>query len=205
MLRFTDPNITPPGGNFVYKQAETSWEFKDPSLNRLIKQVKVHRIANSIPIGVETNQEIEDASCREILEKYPNYSGCTDQNNTKIGNQSIGLSEVISWGQAMIQLGINGFAPPEEAERRASICAVCPKNKAVQGCFGCRGATAIMDKLRGSRRTKYDSRLEVCEACSCVIRSLVHFPDEAIDKSHSDDLPYAPTCWIPPLKEKLRG
>ena len=94
----------------------------------------------------------------------------------------------------------------EEAERRAAICILCPKNdtagglkkyfvkEAARELMGVFGMLKDMDVT-----TSHDDKLGVCEACECPMVAKVHVSNEIlkkhikpdqVDKLHQD-------CWIP--------
>jgi len=203
MLRFIDPNSTPPGGVYRYKQQETGTEFSALNLRKLGEIIKSHRIANDIPIGVNFDRELQDGACRKVLELYPDFTGVEEDNGTQIKN-SWNLGDVVSWASTMVDWAKKGFkfVPQEKANDRAEICAKCPKNIDVAGCVGCSGVAGLVSKIRGDRSTPYDDQLRVCGACGCVLKVLVNLEVGTIAKSHSLDMPYAQICWV---KEELSG
>ena len=96
--------------------------------------------------------------------------------------------------------------PKEQAESRASVCAVCPKNG--QGDFSrwfTKPAAEIisrqLSKLNERKlSTSQDAKLNVCEACLCPLKLKVHTPMKFIKPHISEavmvDLKAAPDCWI---------
>ena len=83
-----------------------------------------------------------------------------------------------------------------EAERRAKVCASCKGN--LHGiCTSCAG-NEFMDLFamyeRAGRTTPYDSVLDTCEACGCLIKTKVHISMEllALTKKHR----YPKNCWL---------
>lgn len=64
----------------------------------------------------------------------------------------------------------NSYVSKEEAERRAGICSTCPHN--VKGNEG--WADLVAYHSIGDRTTPYDSKLGMCELCSCPLRAKVH-------------------------------
>lgn len=87
-----------------------------------------------------------------------------------------------------------GMEAKEEAERRASICAQCPRNVDVAGCSWCSGVFAASLELLAGRSTSVDASLKHCEVCGCNNRAAVHFPAAAVDPS----LDYPEWCWKRP-------
>lgn len=106
--------------------------------------------------------------------------------------RSFGLAEVWRFVKAMATWTAKGCAlvPQDEAERRASICAQCPRNVDIPACMGCSGVAAALEALT-SRSTTQDDKLKGCEVCGCVSKLAVHFPLETVDTS----LTYPTWCW----------
>jgi hypothetical protein len=95
-------------------------------------------------------------------------------------------------------------APHEVAEKRASVCAVCPKNdpgdwkqfftNAVAGAF--RRALEKRDEFKLS--TSHDKDLHVCSACHCVLKLKVHTPFDLFFNKMGDEskIDLDEKCWI---------
>lgn len=183
MLRYSDTNVTPPSGGFPYTQKETGYAFKEITLNNLLKVTKTHRIANNLPIGVNANAEIEDASCRELLQKYPNYSGCVDDHGLSAAKpRGIGITQVLHFLQFLWQVISKGAEPvsQEEANRRAEICAGCPNNIDIGVCTTCKMKGLLKSLKKGN--TPHDSKLKVCSQCSCLNLAKIWWPVESMKR-----------------------
>lgn len=110
-----------------------------------------------------------------------------------------GVALLIEW------LG-NGAKPVEQelADKRAAICASCPKNG--QGGITSYFTQPIAEKIRVQMeirgdlqlRTPNDEKLGVCEACLCPLRLKVWTPIEHVIAHTSDEVKkeLAPQCWI---------
>lgn len=197
MYRFTDPAESPPGNGFPYLQQENGFNLKAPTLRNLAEQVKAHRRANNIPIGVNIDAEVEDNSCREILKLYPNYTGCSDDSGQQPFRQSrfTVISQVLDFLKTCAVWIAKGcqFVDQEEANRRAQICAGCPKNRDVGQCIPC-ASKSLLAGIKGSRSTLYDDKLKVCEACGCWLPVKVWFPKEVMKR---DGVEYEKgICWM---------
>lgn len=204
MLRYVDTSITPPGGAYPYKQPETGQVLTALNLASLVQKAKAHCVANNIPVGIDFDRQVEDNSCRELLEKYPDYAGCEEESGAPI-KTSWSLSDVFRWTETMVAWARKGFnfVDQAKANERAEICARCPKNIDISGCFSCNGISKFMPLIKGNRTTPYDEKLRFCGTCGCVLKAMVHFPTETLDKTHPDDLPYDPNCWIKAEKAGL--
>lgn len=194
MLRFTDPNTSPPGGNYLYTQLETSYELKSPSLTALLKQIRAHRVANNIPIGVAINQEIENACCKELLARYPNYNGCVDSNDQTPFRGKMNISHVFDFLKTAAVWLAKGakFVDQAEANRRAEICLGCPKNSDIGNCIPC-GAGSLLKSIKGGS-TLLDDKLHVCGACGCYLPAKIWFPKEVMTR---EGVTYqVGRCWM---------
>lgn len=87
----------------------------------------------------------------------------------------------------------------DEANRRAAICACCPKNvrAMIGGCTACNGVmqkiTNRMHDFIGNRTTTSDARLNHCEVCGCSLRIIVHAPLAALNAHEPHQFPSY--CW----------
>lgn len=114
----------------------------------------------------------------------------------EIKNDSVGLSVLVSW------LGEKGEPVPQEtANRRAAICAPCPKNKPTSNFLeAAKSCIALAIKRQLEIKTDYDEQLFMCEVCGCKNSLKVHTPIEHIRSRTPDyQLEKFPTenCWIP--------
>lgn len=95
----------------------------------------------------------------------------------------------------------------EEAERRASICSVCPRNDLAGGLtkyFLKEAASEIMMVAGMLKKrnvsTSLDDKLGVCQICLCPLGAKIHVESEILKKHiKSDEIAKLPSnCWIPP-------
>ena len=139
MLRYKDPNTTPPGGRFPYTESQTGYSFREITLQNLIRVVKNHRIGNSLPIGVNINAEIEDASCRELMEKYPDFKpACwnwwSDAGITGIHHADKGETEVAhAVGSPVLADRIKDYSFKKPWHQVRSRFAVQPESGGING------------------------------------------------------------------------
>jgi len=110
-----------------------------------------------------------------------------------------GVAVLVEW------LG-NGAKPVDHvlADRRASVCATCPKNDG--GDFTKYFTQPIADKIRTQLeirgdlqlRTPHDEKLTICSACDCPLKLKVWVPLEHVLAHTSEDTKTKldPRCWI---------
>ncbi len=94
---------------------------------------------------------------------------------------------------------------PVKSEKRAAICAECPKNGKgdLTSWFTVPAAESIKRQLEVLAERKLttfsDDKLNVCEVCLCPLKLKVHTPAKYI-KTPPDtmaELKAVPNCWIP--------
>lgn len=93
-----------------------------------------------------------------------------------------------------------------EAERRAVICASCPKNEKSnwKTFFTEKAAEGIMEILSIAKtldfRTSHDERLGVCSVCLCPLKAKIHAKlDHILNRTDPEilaQLREVPNCWI---------
>ena len=82
----------------------------------------------------------------------------------------------------------------DEAERRASICAVCPHNSEAVGCSKCQQILPKVMSLIGGRTTSYHDQLESCDRCACSLKAKVWLPMKVVAGGKVLTLPKK--CWM---------
>lgn len=84
----------------------------------------------------------------------------------------------------------------DEADRRAKTCANCPAH--THGiCVTCAGndfQDTLLSLKRAGRTTAYDSVLDICTICGCLVRARVHISKALLDLTPAHDFPA--NCWI---------
>lgn len=197
MLHFLDKRVTPPGNGYVYTQTETGQRLRAVSFDLLLKMVEEHRNANNIPMGILWKQEVESQCCKEIISLHPDYKGCVDEmgHEGKYEGRIWSLDDIRRFLQFVITWLAKGgkFVEQAEANRRADMCASCPKNRDVGGCAGCNGIKRLVGAIKGNRHTHRDNDLRVCHACGCWLETKVWIPKDAMNP---EDAPYVENCWM---------
>lgn len=212
-----------PPFSFQFIQVEAGQ--KEPfvgSFNSVVEKVRALRIANPYLVqkygwrtdleGVEFDVEQQNvARCRAhgwsnfILEDNLADPPVPPQKKTLLpgvaGAKRVaaGVAVLLDW------LGTSGRAvDPLLAERRAAVCATCPKNDG--GDWKAYFTGPISEKIRTqlemrndlALKTSHDDKLTVCSACDCPLRLKVFVPFEYIAKHISEDTKTRldPRCWI---------
>lgn len=89
------------------------------------------------------------------------------------------------------------------AQARADICIPCPKNKEMGIYEGASESVAnvIREQLEVKSQDNIElpdeSRLHICEVCGCVLKLLVHVPNQILIDHHDIDPKsgYPDHCW----------
>lgn len=228
MVSLKNPDGQIPNG-LKYLQSETGWDSskmigKFPSMSTLVRGVIAHRGGNSWLIqkhnwSTDFNVvlgEMRDYNARLCLEHgWLNYI-TTDEEPPAVANvQKKTLSASAAGGSIRkISAGIgvlldwvgSGGVPvaSEAAERRASICATCPRNDGGdwKAYFTEPIAAKIKQQLEIKHdlqlKTSHDDRLTVCSACDCPLQLKVWTPLEHILEHTSEEVKERldPRCWI---------
>ena len=115
---------------------------------------------------------------------------------------NIGVAELRRFVETVKALTVanpeDRFVDGGEAERRAAICASCPMNLPVAGCWGCSGVVAMLKDALIGRTTSKDANLESCQACGCVLRAKVWVGSEVLSRvERVAGVDYPAGCWVP--------
>lgn len=160
--------------------------------------------ANSIPIGVGWEEEMQNELCRQ----NPQWKGvCEDREakkDTRISNGDVRnfLSSVAKIIEKEVR-GKDAFVSKEEAERRAAICAGCPRNQpTVNWCSHCPGNVIwAIGKFRTAFKkdapdltTSQDGKLYSCEVCGCANAVQIHILRDCLTHVNNQHQ-YPDHCW----------
>jgi hypothetical protein len=180
----------PPGG-WTYTQPETGAVFRAMSWSRLLKLVRIHREANKLDTTPGWEERFESEICMERPELG------NDRPRVKNGGAKVpGWSAILRFTKTMWEWSKSGkLEKPEESERRAAICAMCPENQYVGGCYGCTGVIRYTAEVLLDRTTSHDSSLNVCVACGCYLKLKVHVPNDVLDVAEEGSITYPDHCW----------
>lgn len=112
------------------------------------------------------------------------------------------LTETIAKGAANIpDLFASGVVDRETAQRRASICLLCPLHgpgNALVGAAAKAIKLALEMKSRMALRVDGEKRLQTCGVCNCAMRIKIWQPREKILENTADDdfARLDRACWI---------
>jgi hypothetical protein len=178
MLKLKINNVIPTGG-WVYTHPSTGFVVTAPTWNDLILRIRKYRIANGISLGTNFEETIGSEICQQQGWSEPN---CMQEEPTSLKLRSIRMQDVVGFLKVLKHWLLNNpvFVEPEEAERRAGICATCPYNVDVSGCMGCTNIAGLIFNVTGDRTTSHDLKLRNCQMCGCVNKAQVWVPQETL-------------------------
>lgn len=191
-FQISDRATTPPGG-WHYVQPQSGRVFNNYSREAFFREIMDHRLANGYELTPTWQEEIEDQICRA----HPEWGREICRRTEPLGlRKPISFAAMQSFLNVMgawvldVVRGGNVYVDPEEATRRAVICAGCEFNVPMGfSCGGCadrilRGLTRVI----ASRETPYDDKLGSCAICSCALRAAVWLPLEAQQAGIGEEL-----------------
>lgn len=229
MGRLKSLTAHPPGG-FQYIQPETGMAKPFAgSFSSVVNQVVSLRKANKYlaekhgwaldRAGVEYDVEQQNVARMVAHGWYdfiaqeapayvpPAYDGVKKKPGSAVGagvkRVAAGVGVLLDW------LG-SGGKPVDQAvaERRAAVCATCPKNDG--GDWKAYFTGKVADKIRTQLemkndlqlKTSLDSQLTVCSACDCPLPLKVHTPLVHVLAHTNEEVKqrFDPRCWV--LHEK---
>ena len=132
----------------------------------------------------------------------PKVSGAIKDAVSSVKKLAAGAATLLDWEEQQMP-----HVPQELAEKRASVCAVCPKNiqgKHLSEYFTAPAAAMIKERLERMKQldlhTSHDEKLQTCDACLCQMRLKVWFPMalvlKRLTKERRAELNQdSPRCW----------
>lgn len=182
----------PPGG-WRYTQPETNHPMSGITFRTLLSKVGMHRANQKIESPTKNMAaEVEDAICQAMS---PEDQVVWCETGMRV-LKSISWTEVAAFLKTAAAWVTGGqqLVTPQEAERRATICAGCPLNVGLHGCGMCRRALQEVREKILARGTSKDAVLEACGVCGCDNKTQVHVPLEVLKRGRTG-LQYPAWCW----------
>lgn len=196
-LRLEFPNRIPYGGYWRYIQPGTGQSISAVTWDNLLNNIRDHRKANGIPVGLGFEEEVEQAVCRE----HPDE--CVGYDETCPRKKNLTLSDIVAGTRVMMSFFASGrkLVSREEAERRAQICLKCPYNMTFsKPCSGvCPELKSVVMSITDSVGTQYDSKLNSCTVCGCFLQAAIWMPLEnqckGVNELQKKQFSNAEGCW----------
>lgn len=194
----------PPGG-FRFLQADTGVWIHAPSWVELIAKVKAHRTANSIPIGLEIEREIETQLCSTLPPGHCTYADDAQVRRAEMIARPTWQKYVEATKTLLEVVKVDGgIASFEEATEHSETCVRCSFNQSPEGCTGC-NMQELLNLLAtySLRKTDNDSRLKGCLICGCALRAKIYVRGGIAAKVAAKYLDVLPAhCWVKKADEQ---
>ncbi len=198
MKQLHNQSRIPYGGIYVLDEPTKALVGRGTTFVALVKSCSEWRRANSVPIGIGFESEVEAAVC----EKYS--VECDDDSvPQKPRRGRLTLATVLRGTKVLLAFKMAGspYVDHAEAERRASICAACPQNiEYAKPCGGnCGGLKEVVTAIVGGHKTSFDSKLKACGICQCINSAHIWMPLEILSKGITDgqrvQFSAVQNCW----------
>lgn len=169
-----------PPGCYRFTVPETGYRIaNEHTITGLYLRIQQHYKDNNIPLPEDWKERVEDQMCKQLPEGWCTYvDGQPSNPENLITAENIVKGITSLYNMAIETLkGEDVFVSQEEADQRAAICARCYQNKPSNFCMGCgamRKVTELVAKVKGSRKTNIDNRLQNCGICGCRNEAIVH-------------------------------
>jgi len=186
-----------PGGH-RFRHPISGHEESFHAWNLLRDWVTAHCRANGYP--PISDIEIQTQQC-ERLDPVTADRYCEGEGNLVRGT-GLNWREVWAGTKVLASFLLAGkpLVSKDEANRRASICARCPRNvRFDKPCGGlCAELAEVVAAIVGDQSTHFDGRLDACSICKCHLKSKVWIPLEILKKHESDEhqQEYPEKCWL---------
>lgn len=167
--------LMPHGGLFYIEDPLTKKPLEGTTFNMVYDRAIAYRRANSIPIGLDFEDELE----AQICEKYP--AECEISKRAMgVSLVAPGLYDVARASAIMIKHKVNEseLVSQDEANARAQTCSRCPfRAQMTLPCSRCFSALEnVVGWITGARHTPYDEKLAACGICKCYLSASVWLP-----------------------------
>lgn len=183
----------PPGG-WKYTQAQSGLDIFGGDYYDLREKVRKHRQINRYQTGPELDQEIQEQLCSK-MSAAARAAFCRDC-DTSVQIKALSLEDIKHFLKvAKSWVAKPSFVSQSEANRRAEICASCPKNLPIAGCRACQNLVKWTIGLIGQRSTPFDGKLGGCEVCGCGNQAQVHLPLPILAKGITPEMEFPDWCW----------
>jgi len=194
--KFLMKGSTPPIG-YVYsiEHEGNTYRFQASMFSELMRQLKLWHREKDVewPGDTEMQARIEDFICQLVPPSFCKGG----PKSPRVPFLSISsIRDATRLFTSRLREGGDILVDKNEAERRAKICANCPAN--LHGiCVSCAGSefTSILRAfLTRGAVTKYDSVLDTCQVCGCLLQAKVHVSLDVLGSLRKRK--YPANCWL---------
>jgi len=180
------------GAHFHF-EIEPGVLLKAATEEKLMAAIFEWRTRRGLPIG-DLEEEINSYYCT----RWP--SACHSDPTKTVPRRTPLLHRVTQWAAMLasrMPRGGYSLVTQDEANRRAQICQVCPKNVAWRGgCVGCSQTTSILlAQLRQLRTSHRQGNLLACSITGADNLTAVHLPLETWVDTPEQKAQMPDACW----------
>lgn len=180
---------------FFYHVEATNTVFVSYGWRELAKTVQEHLVGNGIEIPLNLGLIMQATFCQY----RPDL--CVERSAEAEAKVGAFLMMKRFYNSAIKPYLAGQLVDQEEANRRAAICATCPKNtdKIVEFCVSCstRSLVGHINQFLTSRHTPSDHLLKNCAVCHCLNSMKVWVRKEDMDELElRDKWPTDYPCWM---------
>lgn len=190
--------------NAEYRVPRGGWRWKPPgsdkplvggSLSGVVDVARNYCVGNGIPIPPDFREKIIEEMCVQN-NWVPAYCKHREARRPDIKTRKLNATDLRNFLAVLgTWMKTKEFVTQEEADRRGAICAGCPRNIRVAGCYGCQSIVSKVTSVIGKRGTKHDNELFGCEICGCENRSQIHVPLDVLAKGTTPEMEFPEWCW----------
>jgi hypothetical protein len=175
---------TPPGG--WHYEVSPHPRLEAINEEELIKLIFEYRLRNNLPIG-DIERDLDNYYCSRWPEACQKEQADWGIPQPEVTHVEPLLNRVTRWVSQLIRTQPRGgyeLVSAEEAARRGSICAGCPKNQPWRvGCRGCSNSTASASAaLRKMLSSRQHGDLHACEMGGWDNQTAVWMPKESLEE-----------------------
>ena len=166
------------------------------NLGNLLRAVRRDRARHGGDLDAGWELRLQDEICAN--DEYKSLCLEVEDVESTVENvKHIGRQDVQQFFQVVKRFIEDGgkLESQDEAERRAAICAKCPRNVPIRGCMGCSGLIPKLLKVTKGASTSLDQELKGCSVCGCQLKAKVHLPT-AVSTGDEDRHDFPDWCWI---------
>lgn len=170
---------------YTFLDPDTQYIYVAANLPDLVKHIVTYRSQNELEPIENLDMVLEDYWCGNPK----NFMSCCDRPLER------SFVTYIKGGIALVKnLLFKKFVSKLEAESRASLCFLCPKNVILDSGPFQDWANEVMVKSIGTRQIDQKEKLGICACCECVLRAKV-WTAEKISLTQDEKKCMPEFCW----------
>lgn len=173
---------------YNFQDPDTGFSFLAPSKKALIAHIVAYREQNQLSPIEFLDVVLENYWCSQ-----PGNSG-----NCEPVMLRRGILQTLKGGVALLKHVFTGqYVGRAEADRRGSICVVCPLNEFPDKTAFVTWSDNLAHELTGNRQSEHHNELGNCIGCGCPLRVKVHsVPPFKLKNEEADKMRAArKDCW----------